>query len=83
MIILTEKDYQELIEENRKLNEEIENHKQNIMQDELEIIPRLEEENKKLKEELREYKKMFEGQLKEVYIKNTAEFLDKKFPKVN
>jgi hypothetical protein len=26
---------------------------------------------------------MFEDQLKEAYIKNTAEFLDKKFPKVN
>ena len=52
MIILTEKDYQELIEENKKLKEEIENHKQNIMQDELEIIPKLEEENKKLKEDV-------------------------------
>ena len=39
-----------------KLEEEIENHKQNIMQDELEIIPKLEEENKKLKEELKYYK---------------------------
>jgi len=39
----------ELEEENKKLKEEIENHKQNIMQDELEIIPKLEEENKKLK----------------------------------
>jgi peptidoglycan hydrolase CwlO-like protein len=46
-------------------------------------IVELEEENKKLKEELGEYKKMFEDQLKEAYIKNTAEFLDKKFPKVN
>ena len=35
-----------------RLEEEIENHKQNIMQDELEIIPKLEEENKKLKFEL-------------------------------
>jgi len=26
---------------------------------------------------------MFEDQLKDGYIKNTAEFLDKKFPKVN
>ena len=43
----------ELEEENKKLKEEIENHKQNIMQDELEIIPKLEEENKKLKEEVR------------------------------
>ena len=41
------------------------------------------EENRKLKEELGEYKKMFEDQLKEVYIKNTAEFLDKKFPTIN
>lgn len=39
--------------------------------------------NKKLKEENEEYKKMFETQLKDGYIKNTAEFLDKKFPKVN
>ena len=44
---------------------------------------KLEEENKKLKEENEEYKKMFEVQLKDGYIKNTAEFLDKKFPKVN
>ena len=43
---------EELEEENKKLNEEIENHKQNIMQDELEIIPKLEEENKKLKSDL-------------------------------
>lgn len=43
----------------------------------------LEEENKKLKEELGEYKKMFEDHLKECYIKNTAEFMNKKFPKVN
>lgn len=41
------------------------------------------EENKKLKEELGEYKKMFEDHLKECYIKNTAEFLDKKFPAIN
>ena len=46
-------------------------------------LEQLEEENKKLKAELGEYKKMFENQLKEGYIKNTAEFLDKKFPKVN
>ena len=46
-------------------------------------IRELEEENKKLKEELEQYKKMFEDQLKEVYIKNTAKFLDKKFPKIN
>ena len=39
--------------------------------------------NKKLKEELGEYKKMFEDHLKECYIKNTAEFLDKKFPAIN
>ena len=37
------------------------------------------EENKKLKEELEQYKKMFEDHLKECYIKNTAEFMDKKF----
>jgi len=53
----------------------------------LELVRRhrdgLEEENRKLKEELEQYKKMFEDQLKEVYIKNTAEFLDKKFPKIN
>ena len=42
----------ELEEENKNLNKEIENHKQNIMQDELEIIPKLEEENKKLKSDL-------------------------------
>lgn len=53
-------------------------------EDELnEKIKQLEEENKKLKEELGEYKKMFEDQLKEIYIKNTAKFLDKKFPKIN
>lgn len=40
-------------------------------------------EAKKLKEENEEYKKMFEAQLKEGYIKNTAKFLDKKFPKIN
>ena len=45
---------EELEEENKKLKEEIENHKQNIMQDELEIIPKLEEENKKLKSDLSE-----------------------------
>lgn len=47
----------ELEEENKKLNEEIENHKQNIMEDELEIIPKLEEENKKLKENIAWYEK--------------------------
>jgi flagellar basal body-associated protein FliL len=47
------------------------------------FIVELDKENKKLKEELEQYKKMFEDQLKEVYIKNTAEFLDKKFPKIN
>jgi regulator of replication initiation timing len=43
----------------------------------------LKEENKNLKEELEQYKKMFEDKLKEVYIKNTADLLDKKFPKIN
>jgi flagellar basal body-associated protein FliL len=46
-------------------------------------IIELEEENKNLKEELEQYKKMFEDKLKEVYIKNTADLLDKKFPKIN
>ena len=45
----------DLREENEKLNEEIENHKQNIMQDELEIIPKLEEENKKLRETIKDH----------------------------
>lgn len=53
---VTYKDYLRLKEENEKLKEEIKNHKQNIMQDELEIIPKLEEENKKLREERDEYK---------------------------
>ena len=56
---------------------------QNMLSWIVERCYQLEEENKKLKEENEEYKKMFEDQLKESYIKNTAEFLDKKFPKVN
>jgi hypothetical protein len=47
-------DINKLEEENKNLKDEIENHKQNIMQDELEIIPKLEEENKKLKSDLEE-----------------------------
>jgi len=46
------KERDELREEIKTLKEEIENHKQNIMQDELEIIPKLEEENKNLKEKV-------------------------------
>lgn len=47
-----EEDIELLRKENKSLNEEVERLKQNIMQDELEIIPKLEEENKKLKEKL-------------------------------
>ena len=52
----------------------------------------LEEENKKLKEENEDLKQIiklsksyeeWKNKLKEVYIKNTAKFLDKKFPKIN
>ena len=64
-----------LAKENDKL-------KSDLMED-MKEITKLEKENRKLKEELGEYKKMFEVQLKDGYIKNTAEFLDKKFPKVN
>ena len=55
VVFTLEKRIDELLEENKKLNEEIENHKQNIMQDELEIIPKLEEEIKKLKETIKDH----------------------------
>ena len=60
------KDIAILCEENKKLNEEIENHKQNIMQDELEIIPKLEEENKNLKSDLDKYKHYYDRDKEEL-----------------
>ena len=71
-----------LCKENKWLWEENKKLKNDLMQD-MKEITKLEKENKKLKEELGKYKKMFEDKLKESYIKNTAEFLDKKFPKIN
>lgn len=80
-----------LIEENKKLKKEVEvwknANKKLRMHD-----AKTEYENKKLKEENEDlkaivdhYKKFEEwkNKLKEVYIKNTAKFLDKKFPKIN
>ena len=45
-------DYKEIAIENKKLKEEVERLKQNIMQDELEIIPKLEKENKNLNDKI-------------------------------
>ena len=76
---------EELEEENKKLKDS-----NTILKKGWQVVFTLEkridellEENSKLKEDLGEYKKMFEDHLKECYIKNTAEFLDKKFPKIN
>ena len=76
------KDIEKLKEENKKLHkEQWKLHR--LRSKDTKHIAELEEENKKLREELEQYKKMFEDQLKEVYIKNTAKFLGKKFPKIN
>ena len=82
-------DLQELRNENKRLEEENKKLKSDLafertMLDNVKAeYKSLQDINKKLKEENEEYKKMFEVQLKDGYIKNTAEFLDKKFPKVN
>jgi predicted nuclease with TOPRIM domain len=68
----------ELEEENKNLRDYVDNLDSENDNQAIEI-EELKKENKKLKEELEQYKKMFEDHLKECYIKNTAEFMDKKF----
>jgi len=72
----------ELEEENKKLKSDLA-FERTMLDNVRAEYKSLQNVNKKLKEENEEYKKMFETQLKDGYIKNTAEFLDKKFPKVN